>query len=109
MRKIVVCEHCSREIERKSDLVTALFIFFIAPYHAHCYAEKFKGIKTFFLGTKPINSLVGNFITVILCLIGLALFIFATSTLKWIGLLAFIPLGIRLLSYIWYERHLSED
>lgn len=109
MQKIVVCEHCAREIEHKGDLVTALFIFFIAPYHAYCYKEKFRGIKTFFLGTKPINSLAGNLFTIAFCLVGLALFVFATSTLKWIGLLAFVPLGIRLLSYVWYERHLSND
>src|SRR5699024_11865996 len=59
--KPVICEHCLAEITDKRDLVTASFFIFIVPYHAYCYSQGLKGVKTFILNNYPLNGAAGNF------------------------------------------------
>ena len=61
MGKPVICEHCLTEITDKRDLVTASFFIFIVPYHAYCYSQGLKGVKTFILNNYPLNGASGNF------------------------------------------------
>src|SRR5699024_3866240 len=107
MGKPVICEHCLTEITDKRDLVTASFFIFIVPYHAYCYAQGVKGVKTFILNNYPLNGVSGNlsamtfFITMLISLIMLP------GTAKYVAIVPAILIVGRLLSYILYERHLA--
>ncbi|MCT8136732.1 hypothetical protein H1D32_02570 [Anaerobacillus sp. CMMVII] len=102
-KQIVYCDKCSREITDREDLVTAVFLFSVVPYHDNCYSKDLKGAKTLFLDNQPLNGFSGNFIFIISIIMAILWFLFADA--KIYSFLAILPIGYRLYSYFMYERH----
>ncbi len=106
MRKAIICDHCSQEITYKEDLVTSSYFIFVLPYHAGCYAQGLKGLKTFFLSNHPINGVSGN-LTAFSSFIAVLLLLFMVpGMVKILAIFPAIPVIARLLAYVLYERHL---
>lgn len=106
MKKVIVCEHCKKEIEYNHDLVVAYLFIIIQTYHADCYVHGLKSTKTFFLNNHPINSDSGTYAAVTSVISTFLLFFIAPSELKLFTILLLIPFLARILSYILYERNL---
>lgn len=102
-KQMVICEKCSGEIENRDDLVTAILLYFVVPYHEECYASDLKGAKTFFLDNQPLNGFSGNFIFILSIIIAF-LWIFIADS-KWYSIIALLPIGYRIYSYLIYEIH----
>src|SRR5699024_9528003 len=107
MGKPVICEHCLTEITDKRDLVTASYFIFIVPYHAYCYSQGLKGVKTFILNNYPLNSVYGNFSAITAFIAIIISLIILPVTSKYLAFIPDILIVGRLLSYILYERHLA--
>src|SRR5690625_6763255 len=86
MGKPVICEHCLTEITDKRDLVTASFFIFIVPYHAYCYSQGLKGVKTFILNNYPLNVVYGNFSAMTSFIAMLILLIMLPATAKYFAI-----------------------
>jgi hypothetical protein len=116
----VKCYHCKKTIDRKEDLIVAqkYAFFFIKPYHTHCYADllKMKGITSGLVREEPINSASFNYKVIMISffdifLIAIILFLFWAKKLTLglifafpIFLIASLPIGIRLYSYLKFEK-----
>ncbi|WP_138419741.1 hypothetical protein [Aquibacillus sediminis] len=105
--KSVYCEKCHGEITFRGDLVTATFLLEVLPYHVDCYAKDLKGAKTLFLDNQPLNGFSGTFLAIVSLLVAIGWSIVADGAFKWGALLALIPVGYRLYSYLTYERFLE--
>jgi hypothetical protein len=101
--QMVICEKCAGAIKNRDDLVTAVLIYAIVPYHEKCYANDLKGAKSFFLDNQPLNGFSGNFIFILSIIIAFLWLLFGDS--KWYALIALLPIGYRLYSYFVYEIH----
>ena len=107
MSKLVYCDKCAREIKVRDDLVTATLLFEVVPYHEECYAKDLKGAKTIFLDNQPLNGFSGNLGISLLFISAIVWSLVAEAPLKWLSLLAIIPICYRLYSYLSYERHIE--
>ncbi|CEG27173.1 hypothetical protein [Bacillus sp. B-jedd] len=101
--QMVVCEKCAGVIKNRDDLVTAVLIYAVVPYHESCYAKDLKGAKTFFLDNQPLNGFSGNLIFILSIIIAFLWLLFADS--KWYSIIALLPIGYRIYSYFIYEIH----
>lgn len=106
MTKKIICEHCSGEIEYKSDLVVANLFINMETYHNDCYSQGLKTAKTFFLSNHPLNSIGGTLSAIYSILLSIICFVVFTNEAMLIAILVLIPFFLRILSYILYERHL---
>lgn len=98
------------------------------PYHSNCYSRGLKGVKTFFLGNYPINSISGTISAVVGAIIALFvlrfLIVFSVAGIiaqqitdyRLLALLGFfslfllaaiLPLFLRLYSYFKFEKQLN--
>ena len=100
MGKPVICEHCLTEITDKRDLVTASYFIFIVPYHAYCYSQGLKGVKTFILNNYPLNGVSGNFSAITAFIAIIISLIIIPGTVKYLAIIPSVPVIARLLSYI---------
>ena len=104
MYRMLICAHCGRRITSRENLVTALMLFSIVPYHGACYAKALRGCQSVVLGNEPIN---GIGFTVGAAFAGVAS-IWAGFAVSWImGVLFLLPAGIRLYSWFALERQLE--
>jgi len=101
--QMVICEKCAGVIKNRDDLVTAVSIYAVVPYHERCYASDLKGATTFFLDNQPINGFSGNVIFIFSIIIAFIWLLFADS--KWYSIIALIPICYRLYSYFIFEIH----
>lgn len=106
MRKTVKCARCKEEIEHREDLVASLIIFFLLPFHEHCYAKELKKYIWIRLPSIPINGNAWTANAFFGGLFGILMLLFAEGDMKWFGLLLIYPTIFRTLSYVLYERHL---
>src|SRR5690554_2840888 len=102
-KQMVYCEKCSGVIEDRDELVTAILIYAVVPYHESCFASDLKGAKSFFLDNQPLNGFSGNLIFALSIIISFLWLLF--GDVKWYSLLALLPIGYRLYSYFIYEIH----
>ena len=105
MSKAVYCEKCSKEIEFRGDLVTATIFFVVVAYHEDCYVKELKGFRGLFLDNQPLNGFSGNFLFAMAVLVGIG---FAFGSLKWVSIIAVIPVLYRLFSFYKFERLLEK-
>lgn len=98
--RFLICEHCTRMIKSKEDLVIAFSFIFLNAYHSECYGKEKK--YNIFLDGRPLNSVESNISTTILGLLGVIVF-FVDNTAVYYGFAipAIILLAIRL--YGWYK------
>ncbi len=104
MDRYVICAHCNRRITSREDLVTALMLFSLVPYHAGCYARALRGCQTAVLGNEPVNGLgftIGAGVSVLL-----SVWVFF-SVGPMFALLFWIPVTLRLYSYYTIESRLD--
>lgn len=105
MTKNIYCEKCGQPIDYNEDLVTAMVIFEVLPFHSHCYATDLKGANTLVVSNQPLNGFASNFKVISTSIIAVLWAIFADQSIKWLSF-AVIPFIIyRLYSYLKYERH----
>ena len=102
-QKLVLCEKCTGVIEYRYDLVTAILMFAVVPYHEACFASDLKGGKSFFLDHQPLNGFSGNVIFILSIMIALILLLF--TDIKWYAIIFLIPICYRIYSYFIYEIH----
>ncbi|MBU9713837.1 hypothetical protein [Evansella tamaricis] len=101
--KMVICEKCSGVIKHRDDLVTAVLIYAVVPYHERCYANDIKGAKSFILNNQPLNGFSGNLVVILSIIIAFLWLLFNDS--KWFSILVLLPISYRLYSYLIYEIH----
>src|SRR5690625_8034486 len=106
MAKQIICEHCKTEIKHKHDLVVAFLFIEINPYHGECYVQGLKGVKTFFLANRPINSASGTYSAVVSIIISIFIIIMVPNEIIPLVIILLIPFFARLYSYYSFERHL---
>lgn len=106
--KTIYCDMCTKEIKVRDDLVTATLLFEVVPYHEECYAKDLKGAKTIFLDNQPLNGFSGNLFFFLSIILAIVWSLIAENELKWLSLLALIPVGYRLYSYFIYERNIEK-
>ncbi len=107
LSKTIFCDKCEKEIKVRDDLVTSTYLFEVVPYHESCYAKDIKSVKTIFLDNQPLNGFSGNLVFFFSIILAVAWALISESPLKWISLLAIIPISYRLYSYLFYERHIE--
>ena len=107
LSKTIYCDKCVKEIKVRDDLVTSTLLFEVIPYHEDCYAKDLKGAKTIFLDNQPLNGFSGNFLFFLSIILAFVWLLIADPPLKWLSLVAIIPIGYRLYSYLTYERHIE--
>lgn len=120
MKNQINCHSCNKPIKSKNDLITALYLVFIRPYHSSCYANKLKSLKTIFLKNYPINGISGTLGAILVPIIGLYVISIFLKTKQIIPsyqvmisaifffiFLIVLPIFIRLYSYYKYEKPLS--
>lgn len=105
MSRAVYCEKCSREIKCRGDLVTTRLLFLIVAYHVDCYAKDLKGFRGIFLNNQLINGFSGNFVFISAVLVSIG---FAFGSMKWVSIVALLPVLYRIYSYYWFERTLEK-
>jgi len=105
MSKAVYCEKCSREIKFRGNLVTTTLFFWIVAYHEECYAKDLKGLRGVFLDNQTLNGFSGNFLFVMAILVGIG---FAFGSMKWVSIIALLPVLYRVFSFYRFERRLEE-
>jgi hypothetical protein len=108
LSKTVYCGKCGNEIKVRDDLVTATLFLEVVPYHTGCYARDLKSVRTLFLDNQPLNGFSGNFGFILVTIMAIGWLFFAENSSKWLSLLAIIPIGYRLYSYLIYERYTEE-
>ncbi|QDP41173.1 hypothetical protein [Radiobacillus deserti] len=106
MSKTIYCDKCLKEIKVRDDLVTSTLLFEVIPYHEDCYTKDLKGIKTLFLDNQPLNGFSGNVLFFLAIIIAIGWIVIAEGSLKWLSLLAIVPIGYRLYSYYNFERYI---
>lgn len=106
MAKKIYCEKCQKVITYNGDLVTAIALLKIYPFHTACYSKFLKGAPSLILSNEPLNGSMSNFKNAMYLLFSLGWFIFAPGKLKWIALLTIPLLTYRLFSFLLFERHL---
>ena len=107
LSKTILCDKCEKEIKVRDDLVTSTLLFEVVPYHENCFAKDLKGAKTLFLDNQPLNGFSGNLVFFLSIILAVVWSLIAESPLKWLSLFAIIPIGYRLYSYLFYERHIE--
>ena len=105
MSKAVYCEKCSSEIKFRGDLVTTTLIFLIVAYHEDCYAKDLKGFRGIFLNNQILNGFSGNFLFITAVLVSIG---FAFGSMKWVSIVALLPVLYRIYSYYRFERRLEK-
>ena len=105
MSKAVYCEKCSKEIKFRGDLVTTTLFFLIVAYHENCYVKDLKGFRGLFLHNQTLNGFSGNFMFVMAILVGIG---FAFGSMKWVSIIALIPIVFRFFSFYLIERRLGK-
>jgi hypothetical protein len=83
-----------------SLLFLSFFSFFVGTGH--------RSPRTLFLDNQPLNGFSGNFGFVLITIMAIGWLFFAENSSKWLSLLAIIPIGYRLYSYLIYERYTEE-
>lgn len=106
LSKTIYCAKCEGEIKRRDDLVTSTLVFEVIPYHEDCYARDLKGATTFYLANQPLNGFSWNVVFLLSVIFALWILL-AENVFKELLLLAIIPIGYRMYSYFFYERHLK--
>ncbi len=104
MDRYVICAHCNRRITSREDLVTALMLFSLVPYHAGCYARALRGCQTAVLGNEPVNGLGFTIGAGVSALLSIWVFF---SVGPMFALLFWIPVTLRLYSYYTIESRLD--
>ncbi|UOQ45170.1 hypothetical protein MUN89_04240 [Halobacillus salinarum] len=107
MQEGVYCRRCSRQIKTKDNLVVAGVLFVMVPYHKECFAKELRGPAVLFINNQPINSWVGNLLTLLGLLLFAGVLLFVEGLAKWLSLLFLLPVIYRLLAYYLFERRLS--
>lgn len=108
MSKEIYCDFCQKQIKVRDDLITSTMVLEAVPFHERCYGSNIKGARTLFLSNEPINGLAGNVTAVISLILAVLWPIFAEGVMKWAFLLALVPVGYRIYSYVKFERHLEK-
>jgi hypothetical protein len=108
MSKEIYCDFCQKQIKVRDDLITAAIMFEVAPFHESCYGTSIKGARTLFISNEPINGFSGSAFTVFSMIIAILWAVFTEGPMRWLSILALIPVGYRLYSYIRYERRLEK-
>ncbi len=108
MTKTIHCEKCLKEIRIRGDLVTAISFFEVIPYHEDCYARDLKGAKTLILSNQPINSISGNFISLMAIAILIVSLFVREETMWFISIISIIPIVYRAYSFFVFERYLEK-
>ena len=110
----VYCFCCQKEIKSKENLVTALYMFFVKPYHDSCYSKELKSVQTLFMQNYPINGVTSAFGAIVSPFIGIGLALILKSSsgknfIVFLPLLALflIPTFLRLYSYYKFEKFLN--
>lgn len=99
MRK-VTCESCKEPIEVREDLVAALIVFILKPFHESCYSRRMKTYSALFIRGIPINSILWTLNAFIGAPIGIGLILFGVEELAtWFGVMLLLPAFYRLLAY----------
>src|SRR5699024_4990201 len=70
------------------------------PYHAYCYSQGLKGVKTFILNNYPLNGVSGNFSAITAFIAIIISLIIIPGTVKYLAIIPSVPVIARLLSYI---------
>nr|WP_289038971.1 hypothetical protein [uncultured Allobacillus sp.] len=109
MSKSIICNRCHGEIRDQDELVTSTIVFEVVAFHDDCYTKDLKGAKTIVLDNKPLNGFSGNATFIIFVVAALLWVLFADESMKWMALFALLPIGLRLVSYFRYERHLKNN
>lgn len=108
MRKKIICEGCKQRIVFREEFVAALIIFYLKPYHEDCYARELRKYEAFFFNGLPINGNIWTLHAFLGAPIAFIILISASGGLKWLALVVAYPTIYRVLTYIFYERHLRE-
>jgi hypothetical protein len=108
LSKEIYCDFCQKQIRIRDDLITATLMHEVVPYHEKCYAGNIKGAKTLFISNEPINGFAGTAFAVFSLILALLWALFAEGPMKLVSLIALVPVGYRVYSYIRYERHVEK-
>lgn len=123
--KKILCHKCNEAVTSRNDLITAMYVFTLKPYHAACYSKRLTTLRTFLLNNYPMNSFSGTLAAYLIPIAGI-LWIFALTRIMegfifipfvflnfFIPFLLFgiiaslLPSFIRLYSYYVYEKPLA--
>ncbi|OZM56340.1 hypothetical protein CIB95_13075 [Lottiidibacillus patelloidae] len=109
-KREIYCEQCVGLIKIREDLVVASFLYYVLPYHEHCYAKALKGFKTPFLSNQPINGKMANLVSVLVFFTSLFIILFMSDIILKItaAIMGVYTIGFRLISWFLYERHLEK-
>ncbi|UFU00394.1 hypothetical protein KO561_05455 [Radiobacillus kanasensis] len=105
-----ICRYCRKEIKNRDQLLTGVSWFRIRPFHYVCFQKLIGDAGVIWNTWRPINTQGGT----ISALLMLALVIWmAVSDFRGIwgdllGLVAFYPVLVRVLSFALYERKLPK-
>ncbi|MDF2557114.1 MAG: hypothetical protein K0R71_942 [Bacillales bacterium] len=108
MKKMIVCDHCRREITFRGDLSVVLVSPTIHPYHDECFSKENKGFSGIFLSDTVINGFGFSFMAIVSFILSITLFITSEQNQKWLALFLLIVPIYRLVSYLLFERHLEK-
>ncbi len=108
MQRRILCYHCKRTIHDADDLVTALLVFSVVPFHGSCYSKVLRGWETLVVANKPINGWSGNLMAGVSAVLALVSLLGNVQGGTLLFFLLLIPLGIRLYSWFSYEKPLQQ-
>jgi len=109
MMKELYCQHCSKHIEDRGELVVVQQgIWAIEPYHTKCYGAVAKGLSGL-LVSGPINSRVYSLSIIFTAIITIvAIFLDIQGIIKLIVFFYLLyVISMRAWSWLNYERHVS--
>ncbi len=111
MKRFITCQHCGGRIRKRHDLVTALMIFSVVPYHRKCFSQALMGCQTLVLVNQPINSLMGTVGAVVAALMAFMILLGVapiSGGLRFGATIAIFVMPVaRIYSYLTYERELD--
>jgi hypothetical protein len=109
-KREIYCEECVGLIKNREELVVTRMFYYVLPYHDDCYARALKGYKTAFVNNTPLNGKAATFAAILVLVASLVIFIFSEDIILVItmAILTAFTGGLRLASWLMYERHLDE-
>lgn len=103
----IYCKHCSKEIEKKDDLIVATKFLDLNAFHRSCYWAIAKRKKTISLG-KPVNGSRSTATAIIGPIFYLMIYILGMIKSAYMGMLLFVifftPTLVRLYSWWKFEK-----